>query len=167
MRYWRLLLGSAFALGIGQFEASAQDYLDKLSKFHVTGVTDFTEIPQGGDKAAAIRDTLERITLPDGFRIDLYAIVPDARHMPVGPQGIVTFVGTRKTKVWAVTDRDKDRVADEVKDLAPSINFPIPNGPCFSKDGMLYIAERNRVLWFPAAEFFYESPDSLNVSPAH
>jgi len=26
----------------------------------------------------------------------LYAIVPDARHMAVGPQGIVTFVGTRK-----------------------------------------------------------------------
>ena len=78
---------------------------------------------------------------------------------PSGPQGIVTFVGTRKTKVWSVTDRNKDRVADEVKDFAPSINFTIPNGPCFSKDGMLYIAEHNRVLVFPAAEFFYESPD--------
>ena len=36
-------------------------------------------------------------------------MVPDARHIAVGPQGIVTFVGTRKNKVWAVTDRDKDR----------------------------------------------------------
>jgi glucose/arabinose dehydrogenase len=167
MRYWRLLLGSAFLLGICQLEASAQDNLDKLSKFQVTGVTDFTEIPQGGDKAAAINNTLERIKLPDGFKIALFAIVPDARHMAVGPQGIVTFVGTRKTKVWSVTDRDKDRVADEVKDFAPSIDFTIPNGPCFSKDGMLYIAERNRVLLFPAAEFFYESPDvaAFNVVP--
>jgi glucose/arabinose dehydrogenase len=167
MRYWRLLLGSAFVLGIGQLEASAQDNLDKLSKFQVTGVTDFTEIPQGGDKAAAINNTLERIKLPDGFKIALFAIVPDARHMAVGPQGIVTFVGTRKTKVWSVTDRDKDRVADEVKDFAPSIDFTIPNGPCFSKEGMLYIAERNRVLLFPAAEFFYESPDvaAFNVVP--
>jgi glucose/arabinose dehydrogenase len=167
MRYWRLLLGSVFVLGISQLEAFAQDNLDKLSKFQTTGVNDFTVIPQGGDKAAAIRETLERITLPDGFRIDLYAIVPDARHMAVGPQGIVTIVGTRKTKVWAVTDRDKDRVADEVKDFAPSIDFTIPNGPCFSKDGMLYIAERNRVLFFPAAEFFYESPDvaAFNVVP--
>ncbi len=30
---------------------------------------------------------------------------------------------------------------------------------CFSKDGQLYVAEHNRVLVFPAAEFFYEGPD--------
>jgi glucose/arabinose dehydrogenase len=77
--------------------------------------------------------------------------------MAVGPQGIVTFVGTRKDKVWAVTDRD--RVADEVKVFAPSVEFKIPNGVCFSKDGFLFVAEQNRVLVFPAAEFFYESPD--------
>jgi glucose/arabinose dehydrogenase len=58
-----------------------------------------------------------------------------------------------------VTDRNKDGTADEVKRFAPSLEFAIPNGPCFSKDGMLYIAERNRVRVFPAAEFFYESPD--------
>ena len=38
---------------------------------------------------------------------------------------------------------------------ARSITFDIPNGPCFSRDGFLYIAERNRVLVFPAAEFFF------------
>ena len=79
--------------------------------------------------------------------------------MAVGPQGIVTFVGTRKDSVWAVTDRNKDGTADEVKRFAPSLEFVIPNGVCFSKDGFLYVAERNRVRVFPAAEFFYESPD--------
>ena len=147
--------------------AYAQGNLDKLSSFQTTGVTDFTFVEQGGDKAAAIRKTLSGITLPDGFSIDLYAIVPDARHMAVGPQGIVTFVGTRKTEVWSVTDRDKDRVADEVKNFAPSLAKAIPNGVCFSKDGFLYIAEQNRVLVYPAAEFFYESPDvaAFNVIP--
>lgn len=135
------------------------DNLETLGQFKTTGVTDFQFIEQGGANAEAIRETLKKIKLPDGFKIDLYAIVPDARHMAVGPQGIVTFVGTRKTKVWSVTDRNKDRIADEVKDFAPSIDFTIPNGPCFSKDGFLYIAEQNRVLVFPAAEFFYESPD--------
>ena len=72
--------------------------------------------------------------------------MPDARHMAVGTQGIAVFVGTRKDKVWVVTDRDKDRVADEVKSFAPSITKAIPNGVCFSKDGFLYIAEQNRVL---------------------
>lgn len=139
--------------------ASAQSNLEKLSNFKTTGTTDFTVIEQGGSKAEAIKAILEKIKVPEGFTIDLYAIVPDARHMAVGPQGIVTFVGTRKTKIWAVTDRDKDRVADEVKDFAPSIEFAIPNGPCFSPEGVLYLAEQNRVLSFPAAEFFYESPD--------
>lgn len=135
------------------------DNLETLGKFKTTGVTDFTLIEQNGQNADAIRETLKKIKMPEGFKIDLYALVPDARHMAVGPQGVVTFVGTRKNKVWSVTDRNKDRVADEVKDFAPSIDFAIPNGPCFSKDGFLYIAEQNRVLVFPAAEFFYESPD--------
>ena len=50
-------------------------------------------------------------------------------------------------------------MADEVKVFAPSIKMAIPNGVCFSRDGFLYIAEQNRVLCIPAAEFFYEGPD--------
>ena len=56
-----------------------------------------------------------------------------------------------------------NRVADEVKRFAPSIDLDVPNGPCFSKDGFLFIVERNRVLMYPAAEFFYESPDVVAV----
>lgn len=140
--------------------APADPNLAKLSGFQPTGTgAAFTTIQQDGDFADGIRANLDRIKLPEGFKISLYAVVPDARHMAVGPQGIVTFVGTRKDKVWAVTDRNKDRVADEVKDFAPSLTFSIPNGPCFSPEGVLYIAEQNRVLNFPAAEFFYEGPD--------
>ena len=32
-----------------------------------------------------IRKNLDAITLPAGFHIELYAVVPDARHMAVGP----------------------------------------------------------------------------------
>jgi glucose/arabinose dehydrogenase len=71
----------------------------------------------------------------------------------------VTFVGTRKTKIYAVTDRSRSGVAEEVKEFAPTLPKSIPNGPCFSKDGFLYVVEQNRVLQYPAAEFFYESPD--------
>ncbi len=139
--------------------ALAQSNLEKLGQFKTTGVTEFEVIDQTGPYADGIRENLKRVNLPPGFKIELYAVVPDARHMAVGPQGIVTFVGTRKTEAWSVTDRNKDRVADEVKSFAPSIGFKIPNGPCFSDDGFLYIAEQNRVLVYPAAEFFYESPD--------
>lgn len=159
----RLLSSVAvFALAASFAHAQAPavpDNLEKLSNFQTTGTTEFTLIEQKGEYADGVKKNLEGIKLPPGFKIELYAIVPDARHMAVGPQGVVTFVGTRKDKVWAVTDRNKDRVADEVKDFAPSLQFSVPNGVCFSKDGFLYIAEQNRVLLFPAAEFFYEGPD--------
>jgi glucose/arabinose dehydrogenase len=119
----------------------------------------FHFVEQGGATAESLRNIVEHINVPEGFEVSLYAVVPDARSMAVAPQGTVTFVGTRKDKVWSVVDRDRDRVADEVKDFAPSLTFDIPNGPCFSRDGFLYIAEQNRVLVFPAAEFFFEGPD--------
>ncbi len=143
--------------------AVAQSNLEKLGAMHTTGVTEITYIDQSGANAAAIRNTLERIEMPPGFKIDLYAVVPDARHMAIDPNGVVLFVGTKKTDVWAVTDRNKDRVADEVKRFAPSLDLMIPNGVCFTKDGFLYIVEQNRVLLYPAAAFFYESPDVVAV----
>jgi glucose/arabinose dehydrogenase len=116
-------------------------------------------VPQTGRNADAIRDNLKKVKLPPGFRIDLYAIVPDARHMAVAPSTNMLFVGTRKTSVWAVTDRNGDGVADEVKAFAPSLNFKVPNGVCWTRDGFLIVVEHNRILNFPAAEFFYEGPD--------
>jgi glucose/arabinose dehydrogenase len=116
-------------------------------------------VAQTGVNADAIRENLKRVKLPPGFRIDLYAIVPDARHMAVAPSTNMLFVGTRKTTVWAVTDRNSDGIADEVKAFAPSLKFSVPNGVCWTRDGFLIVAEHNRVLNFPAAEFFYEGPD--------
>ncbi|MDD9709452.1 PQQ-dependent sugar dehydrogenase [Seohaeicola sp. SP36] len=138
--------------------AMAQDNMDKLSNMQRTDAT-FTYVEQEGATAEALRAIVPHINVPDGFEVSLYAVVPDARSMAVAPQGTVTFVGTRKDKVWSVVDRDRNRVADQVMDFAPSITFDVPNGPCFSPDGFLFIAERNRVLTFPAAEFFFEGPD--------
>jgi len=143
--------------------ALAQSNLQKLGSFKVTGTKEHSVVEQNTSGADSIRDVLSRITLPEGFSIELYALVPDARHMAMAPQGTVLFVGTKKNKVWTVMDRNRDLVADEVKDFAPSLEFDVPNGVAFSKDGFLYIAERNRVLMFPAAEFFQESPDVVAI----
>lgn len=140
--------------------AAAQANLDKLKQMKVaTTDLNIPVVPQAGRNADAIRANLKRVKLPPGFAIDLYAVVPDARHMAVAPSTNMLFVGTRKTTVWAVTDRNSDGVADEVKSFAPSLKFSNPNGVCWTKDGFLIVAEHNRVLNFPAAEFFYEGPD--------
>jgi glucose/arabinose dehydrogenase len=159
----QLLLGAAAMLFAGAAyaqNANQADTMSKLMDMHVAGTpADMEVIPQGGAKAEQLRANLKNIRLPDGFKISLYAIVPDARHMAVANNTPVVFVGTRKQKVWSVSDRSQLRVADEVKIFAPAIKFALPNGVCISKDGFLFIAEQNRVLVFPAAEFFYESPD--------
>ena len=138
----------------------APSALETLGAMRPTGSTaEWPEVPQTGTKAEKVKENLKKVKLPAGFHISLYALVPDARHISVGPQGVATFVGTRKSKVWVVTDRARGGIGDEVKEFAPTLPKKIPNGPCFSKDGFLYIAEQNRVLEYPAAEFFYESPD--------
>jgi glucose/arabinose dehydrogenase len=161
-RIAKLSLGvvAVAALSMSATVARSQQNLEKLKQMKVaTTDLNIPVVPQTGRNADAIKENLKRIKMPPGFRIDLFAIVPDARHMAVAPSTNMLFVGTRKTTVWAVTDRNSDGVADEVKTFAPSLKFTNPNGVCWTKDGFLIVAEHNRVLNFPAAEFFYEGPD--------
>ncbi len=142
------------------FGQAKPDNLATLQQMKVaTADLNIPVVPQGGPNADAIRENLKLVNLPPGFKIALYAVVPDARHMAVAPNTNMLFVGTRKTTVWAVTNRNSGPMATEVKSFAPSLKFTNPNGVCWTKDGFLIVAEHNRVLNFPAAEFFYETPD--------
>ena len=134
--------------------------LDKLKQMKVaTTDLNIPVVMQTGANADAIKENLKRVKMPPGFKIALYAVVPDARHMAVAPSTNMLFVGTRKTTVWAVTNRNSGEAATEVKSFAPSLKFSNPNGVCWTQDGFLIVTEHNRILNFPAAEFFYEGPD--------
>lgn len=160
MRVSAIMVGIACGLGAATASAADDNNVQKLMHMATTGISlDMESVPQTGPEADAISKNLQNVKLPPGFKIALYAIVPDARHMAVGPSTGVVFVGTRKTKMWSVTDRSKRRVADDVRRFAPSVAMKVPNGVCFSRDGMLYSVEQNRVLVYPAAEFFGEGPD--------
>ena len=92
---------------------------------------------------------LDKIEMPRGFKISVFARVPGARSMTLSPGGIL-FVGTRREgKVYAVLDRDKDQTADKLITVAK--NLHMPNGVAF-RDGSLYVAEVNRVLRFDDIE---------------
>lgn len=161
MKLTKIAAGLVMAgLATASFAQARPDNLSTLKQFKVaTTDLNIPTVPQEGKNAAAIRENLKRVKLPPGFKIDLFAVVPDARHMAVAPSTNMLFVGTRKTTVWAVTDRNSDGVADEVKSFAPSLKFTNPNAVCWTRDGFLIVVEHNRVLNFPAAEFFYEGPD--------
>jgi glucose/arabinose dehydrogenase len=92
---------------------------------------------------------LNKIKLPPGFRIDVFAEVDDARSLAISPSGIV-FVGNRNDdKVYAVQDTDGDYKADKKWTIASGLNSP--NGVAF-KDGDLYVAEISRILRFRGIE---------------
>jgi glucose/arabinose dehydrogenase len=83
------------------------------------------------------------ITLPPGFRIAVFAEVPNARQMALGPPGVV-FVGSMASgKVHAVVDRNGDHRADVMHEVASGLT--LPSGVAF-RDGTLYVASINRVL---------------------
>lgn len=80
---------------------------------------------------------LDKIRVPQGFKIDVYAEVPNARSMVLSPSGIL-YVGNRaENSVYAVVDINKDGFADSVYTIVKDMDTP--NGVAF-KDGALYIA---------------------------
>src|SRR5262245_8609291 len=100
---------------------------------------------------------LDRIRLPRGFRIELYAYpVPSARSLTLGAGGTV-FVGTREDRVYALRDRDGDHCAEEIQVIAKGLNSP--NGVAV-KNGDLYVAEISRVLRFRNIENTLPDPSA-------
>lgn len=85
---------------------------------------------------------LEKLTLPPGFKVGVFARVENARSLALGSAGVI-YVGNRKAdKVYAVKDEDGDWVADRTYVLDSGLNMP--NGVAF-KDGDLYVAEVSKV----------------------
>ncbi len=95
---------------------------------------------------SAQRLPLERIKLPPGFEIGVFADgVPVARSLALGNN--VLFVGTRADRVYAV--RYRDAKATQVVTVASGLRSP--NGVAL-RDGALYVAEVNRILRFDDIE---------------
>ncbi|MBX3168271.1 MAG: PQQ-dependent sugar dehydrogenase [Candidatus Eremiobacteraeota bacterium] len=84
---------------------------------------------------ARAQPDLRQIQVPSGFKLELYARVPGARHLGMAPDGTL-FVGTTGSKVYAVTPQRK------VHEIASGLNSP--NGVAFA-DGTLYICEIQRL----------------------
>jgi glucose/arabinose dehydrogenase len=105
--------------------------------------------------------TLERIELPAGFSISLFATgVRNARQLTSGAEGIV-YVGTRRAGVvYAVVDEDGDYRADHVYTIADGLYMP--SGVAY-RDGILYVAEVNRILAFDDVDKNLESPPKPRV----
>ena len=107
---------------------------------------------------------LEKIVLPDGFKIEIYASdVENARSMTVSPSGTI-FVGNRKSdNVFALIDENKDGKVDK-KYLITDKLKNMPNGVAFH-EGDLYVAEVNKIWVFKDIENKLELIDQNGFYP--
>ena len=99
---------------------------------------------------------LEKISLPSGFSISLYANgVSNARGMALGKNGTL-FVGSKQEgRLYAVVDEDGDHQADRVYVLAEKLQMPV--GVAY-KDGSLYVSSVDRILRFDEIEQHLADP---------
>ena len=105
--------------------------------------------------AAKEDDRLTTIHLPEGFVIEAFAEVPNARQMAWGEKGTL-FVGTRRDgRVFAVTDEDGDGRGERVREVASGLRMP--SGVAF-RDGALYVAAVSTILRFDDIESRLDDP---------
>lgn len=101
---------------------------------------------------------LDKIKLPAGFSISVFAEVENARSLAISPSGTL-FVGNRdEDKVYAIRDTDGDFKADKKWVLASGLKEP--NGVAF-RDGDLYIAEISKISRIRAVESKLGNPGQL------
>lgn len=103
---------------------------------------------------------LDKIKLPPGFTISVYARVDNARGMVLSTQGTL-FVGNRSgDKVYAVKDTDGDLVADKTYVIDKGLKMP--NGVAL-KDGDLYVSAVNRILKYEKIEERLDDPPKPKI----
>lgn len=83
--------------------------------------------------------------VPAGFGIVIYAEVPRARQLAMGPPGVM-FVGSRGDSVYALEDAEGDGRADTVRVVAQGLDTPA--GVAW-QDGNLYVSEVTRITRWP------------------
>lgn len=98
---------------------------------------------------------LEAIQLPDGFEIDVFARVNNARSMVMTDNGTLFVSNRGGDKVYALKDTDGDWKADERYVIASGLRMP--NGVAF-KDGSLYVAEVSKLWRFDNIEANLDNP---------
>lgn len=88
------------------------------------------------------------IQLPPGFRMEVFARVPHAWSMAVAEELNAVFVGTDDDKVYAALDRDGDRKADEVVEIADDLRKPTSVA---YEDGHLFVVTPRQILRYAVA----------------
>ena len=104
------------------------------------GVFLFSGVASASDK----QQLLDRINLPPGFRISVFAKLIKPRSLALHKASGTVFVGSRGSALHALRDTTKDGTADQVIAISRYLN--VPNGVAVLGD-RLYVAEIDQISW--------------------
>ena len=110
--------------------------------------------PASEDVPAGPHDAiLSKIDLPPGFKIAVFAEIPNARSLAIDPDSATVFVGQRLDSIYTARDTDGDNVADETVQRINGLRAP--NGVAV-RDGSLFVALNHKIVRWPVPK----SPDT-------
>ncbi len=94
---------------------------------------------------------LQRLELPEGFQIEVFAQVPNARSLALAydikRNRQIIFVGNKdKSSVYALIDEWSNNTVDTTKEITK--NLATPNGVAYY-DGNLYVAQVSKIHEYP------------------
>ncbi|MCC9621544.1 PQQ-dependent sugar dehydrogenase [Thalassospira sp. MA62] len=104
-----------------------------------------------------LRDAQSQLTIEDGYRLTVFAEVPNARTIAVAPELDGIFVGTRGRNLYFVADSNGDGVGETVNRI--SDDFKMANGIVYTP-GRLFVADQHRIVAYDLSGF-----DGTNLGP--
>ena len=110
---------------------------------------------KGADEGKSV---LERLKVPKGFSISVYADdLQNARQMAISPNGVVYVGSFRAGKLYALKDENNDGIAEKRWLLAEGLN--LPTGIAYHQ-GDLYVAVIDKILRFVDVDKHLDKPKS-------
>jgi glucose/arabinose dehydrogenase len=152
------LLGCSFqTFATSAFASKARE---KALQLEGTGLT-ADSLMRGFEKVEQkdLKLPLQKLKIPAGFEIRVFAVVPNARSLALGEKGEV-FVGTRGDKVYRVRDKDLDGKADSVEILVKGLGSA--NGVAYH-DGNLFVGDIPRI--YKIANVNHVNSNDLKLQP--
>jgi len=106
-------------------------------KFHAAILATLSSIAAIGPGLSQTNDAnaiLERINLPDGFSISVFAQMPRARGIAVDGESGTVYVGSSGSTIYTATDADGDGAADAVQ--TPGTDLSLPSDIAIHESGL-------------------------------
>lgn len=125
-------------------------FLPLITLIFGASVTAVPDAVSAQEYSSRVTNTLSQLRAEDGYRLEVFAEVPNARTIAVAPELNGIFVGNRGKNLYFVRDANGDGVGETVSLIAD--DFKLANGLAY-KPGTLFVADQHRIVSYDLSNF--------------